>query len=76
MTRRFHHDIQGRFFGVPYDFRRPTAARVASRVFNPRAAMFTPKVWGLGWTLNLGRKGSWLLLSGMMLVALTLSWVG
>jgi len=73
MTGRFHHDIQGRFLGIPFDFRRPTVAKVASRILNPRAGMISPKVWGLGWTLNLAHRGSWLLLGAAGLSALALA---
>ena len=70
ITRHAHNDIQGRIWGVPYDFRRLTWARVKSRVYNPDAPMFTPKAWGVGWTINLHHPGSrWLL--GALGVALT-----
>ena len=42
--------------GVPYDWRRPTVARVKSRMWNhddPR--LFTPKSFGWGWDVNLAR---------------------
>jgi hypothetical protein len=41
---------------VPYDFRRPTLARVRQRLWapdNPR--VIVPRAFGVGWTLNLGR---------------------
>jgi hypothetical protein len=41
---------------VPYDFRRPTAARVRERCWNPDdGRLLTPQVFGVGWTLNLAR---------------------
>lgn len=46
----------GSFLGIPYDWRRPTAARTRSRWWNaedPR--VFTPKVFGWGYDLNLYR---------------------
>jgi hypothetical protein len=45
---------QGKVAGLPYDFRRPTVARVRSRMWN-RAdrRLLTPKSFGLGWDLNL-----------------------
>jgi Family of unknown function (DUF5808) len=46
----------GKFLGVPYDWRRPTVARVKSRMWNhddPR--LFTPKSFGWGWDVNLAR---------------------
>ncbi len=64
-----HQDIQGRLFGVlPYDFRPPTVARAAGRLYQPGGPMWVPKVFGAGWTLNLAHRGSrWLL--GACLVA-------
>ncbi|MDA1348259.1 MAG: DUF5808 domain-containing protein [Chloroflexi bacterium] len=44
----------GRFLGVPFEFRFPTLKRVRKRWWNredPR--MFTPHVFGVGWSLNL-----------------------
>jgi len=56
-------DIQGRLLGVlPYDFRRPTLAKAAARLYQPGGPMWVPKVFGAGWTLNLAHRGSrWLL---------------
>jgi hypothetical protein len=55
---RDHHDDggsvpepQGRHAGLPYDFRRPTAARIRARAWNPDdPRILTPKTfgWGLG----------------------------
>ncbi len=46
---------QGRFLGMPYDFRPPTTERVASRWWAPEdPRVFTPKVWGAGWAINFG----------------------
>lgn len=45
---------QGRFLGLPYDFRRPTTARLRARAWNredPR--LITPKTWGWGGSINL-----------------------
>ncbi len=43
----------GRILGVPYDFRPPTLKRVEERVWNPRdERIFTPTVFGVGWTIN------------------------
>ena len=71
MSRRnYRHDVQGRVLGIPYDFRLPNASKIASRIANPRAKMMTPKVWGLGWTLNLAHPGSWYLIGGLMLFAI------
>jgi len=47
---------QGRFLGIPYDWRRPTLARIKSRAWNdedPR--IFTPRAFGAGWDLNVAQ---------------------
>ncbi len=44
----------GTVMGLPFDFRMPTPARVKKRWWNgddPR--LFTPHVFGVGWSLNL-----------------------
>lgn len=44
----------GKMLGVPYDFRRPTLARIRERMWNPDdPRVVTPRVFGVGWTLNL-----------------------
>jgi hypothetical protein len=44
----------GRFAGMPFDLRRPTVARLRERTWNPGdARLFTPKVFGWGWEINL-----------------------
>jgi hypothetical protein len=41
---------------VPYDFRRPTAARFRERMWDPEGAhLISPRVFGVGWTVNAGR---------------------
>jgi hypothetical protein len=41
---------------VPYDLRPPTWARVRERMWAPdRPGFITPNVFGVGWTVNLGR---------------------
>ena len=46
----------GRLGFVPYDFRIPTLARVKSRMWDPEGAhLLSPRVFGVGWTLNAGR---------------------
>ena len=46
----------GKFLGVPYDWRRPTAERAKSRWWNPdEPRLFTPKVVGWGYDVNLAR---------------------
>ena len=44
----------GTVLGLPFDFRLPTPARVKKRWWNeddPR--LFTPHVFGIGWSLNI-----------------------
>lgn len=60
MTR--HDDTQGKFCGLPYDFRRPTLPRVAKRLYQPGGPMLVPKIWGIGWTLNLAHPMAQLIL--------------
>lgn len=46
--------LEGRFLGVPYDFRPPTVSRFRERCWNPDdPRLLTPHVFGWGWTLNL-----------------------
>jgi hypothetical protein len=46
----------GTFLGMPYDWRRPTAARLKERWWNPGdPRLFTPKTFGWGWVINLAR---------------------
>ena len=43
----------GKFLGIPYDWRRPTAARVKLRWWNRRdRRIFTPKSYGWGFDVN------------------------
>lgn len=49
-------DVQGRVAGIPYDLRRPTGSRLASRWWNPDdRRIFTPKAFGWGYDINLYR---------------------
>ena len=50
--RTWHGKIGG---VVPYDFRRPTADEVREKVWNPNGNFWSPSVFGVGWTPNLGR---------------------
>lgn len=51
------NDSEPRLFGLPYDWRRPTWARVMSRIWNPADhRLFTPKPFGHGHVIN----GYWL----------------
>lgn len=45
----------GKVGPVPYDFRRPTFDRLKARLWSPNRALVQPQVFGVGWTLNLGR---------------------
>jgi Family of unknown function (DUF5808) len=46
----------GTVLGVPYDFRFPTPARIKQRWWNPDdERLFTPHVFGIGWSVNLYR---------------------
>lgn len=50
-----HTAPQGRILGMPYDFRGASVERVGARMWNtgdPR--IFTPRLFGLGWTINFG----------------------
>lgn len=47
-------DGEKTFLGIPYDWRRPTVARFKSRWWNPAdRRLFTPKVVGWGYDVNL-----------------------
>lgn len=44
---------QGAFLRVPYDFRKPTLARIQERWWNPDdKRIFTPHVFGWGYAIN------------------------
>ena len=46
----------GTFLGIPYDWRRPTIARLKSRLWNPAdPRLFTPKTYGWGFDINFAR---------------------
>ncbi len=46
----------GEVLGVPYDLRRPTWHRVRESWWAPQdPRLVTPRVLGVGWSLNLGR---------------------
>ncbi len=46
---------QGSVFGVPYDFRLPTVARLKARYWNPEDnRVLIPHAFGAGYSLNLG----------------------
>lgn len=47
-------DRTGTWMGVPFDWRRPTVARVKQRWWNPDdGRLFTPKAFGWGYDVNL-----------------------
>ena len=47
--------LSGTLLGMPYDIRVPTVERVALRWWNPLdPRVLVPRVFGLGWTINLG----------------------
>lgn len=46
----------GKVYGIPYDFRPPTFARIKDAMWNPDdERLFTPRAFGVGWTVNLAR---------------------
>lgn len=50
--RTWHGTVAG---FVPYEFRMPTASRVKERLWNPDGSLVGPHVFGVGWTLNVGK---------------------
>jgi len=54
--RTWHGEVAG---FVPYDFRKPTMERVRERIWAPGDPhLLTPQVFGVGWTVNVGRVAS------------------
>jgi hypothetical protein len=50
-----HSPLAGRVLGVPFDFRRPTARRIAHRWWNLLDRRWlVPRTWGIGWDVNFG----------------------
>jgi hypothetical protein len=39
---------------VPYDFRMPTFEKIKGAFWNPDGAIVVNRVFGVGWTINLG----------------------
>ncbi len=64
-------DIQGRYLGIPYDWRYPRLARFARRLWNPDGPVFSPKAFGWGWTLNFARPATW----GMLASIVAFTWL-
>jgi Family of unknown function (DUF5808) len=47
---------EGRLLGIPYSFRPPTLARIRRAYWNPAdPRLFTERVLGVGWSINLAR---------------------
>lgn len=53
---------QGTVFGlVPYDFRPPTWDRIRESYWNPKdSRIFTDRVFGVGWAVNLYQAREWM----------------
>ena len=49
--RTWHGAIAG---FVPYDFRMPTVEKIKKTFWNPDGAIVVNRVFGVGWTINLG----------------------
>ncbi|NNC93140.1 MAG: hypothetical protein HKN80_11695 [Acidimicrobiia bacterium] len=49
---RTWHGALGGF--VPYDFRMPTVEKIKSTFWNPDGPVIANRVFGVGWTINLG----------------------
>lgn len=46
----------GRVFGMPYDFRPPTLAKLQRTFWDPEnPALFTPHAFGVGYSINFAR---------------------
>lgn len=67
-----NQDVQGRFLGIPYDWRLPRLAKVKARIWNPDGPLFPPKVFGWGWTINLAHPAAKWLIGGLLLAAVAL----
>lgn len=53
-AERTWHGVVAGF--VPYDFRKPTLARLRERVWDPDGEhLLSPRAFGVGWTVNAGR---------------------
>ena len=67
-----HFEIQGRWLGIPYDWRLPTLKKIGGRLWNPGGPMLSPKSFGWGWTVNLAHAGSWAFFAGLFLLVVVL----
>ena len=60
-----NHDEQdipatGRYLGMPYDWRKPSLARIRARAWNPQdRSLLTPKTFGWGYDANLYELMAW-----------------
>jgi len=53
--------LVGSFLGIPYDFRLPTSRVWRERFWNQKdPRLFTPHVFGWGWSINLYHVARWL----------------
>jgi hypothetical protein len=50
-ARTWHGSLGG---FVPYDFRMPTVERIKATFWNPDGAIVVSRVFGVGWTINVG----------------------
>lgn len=50
--QRTWHGALGGF--VPYDFRRPTVAKIKRTFWNPDGSIVVDRVFGVGWSINFG----------------------
>ena len=48
----------GRFYGIPFDFRVPNVEKARKSLWNPDdSRVFTPPVFGAGWSINFYQAG-------------------
>ena len=48
----------GRYYGIPFDFRIPTVDRALERLWNPEdPRVLTPPLFGAGWSINFYQAG-------------------
>lgn len=68
----------GDYGGIPYDFRRPTWKRAKQRMWNKKDhRVFTPKSWGIGWTLNFRNPRSWIVVAAIVAyILIAFYWAG
>jgi hypothetical protein len=53
--REWHGTVAGI---VPYDYRLPTMQRIKDRLWNPNGPVVGPQVFGVGWSVNVGKLAS------------------